>query len=114
MYCIPPFSPARGAVFGGLNEKEGILMQNLLKSEVSHQVASTSAIAFNVLSDVSFMDFFSLLSFEVIYVSFILIYNRLLLYFTSKIFQFLVCLLKKRQKNPFDWIGNHDFLFYSL
>lgn len=58
-------------------------MQNWMKSEVSHQAASPSATAFSVLSDLSFMGLFSLLIFEIIDVSFILIYNRLLLYFTS-------------------------------
>lgn len=70
---------------------------------------------FNVLSDLSFMDLFSLLIFEVIYVSFILIYNRLLLYITSfKDFPVFSLSFEEKTEKSFDWTGKQDFFILSF
>lgn len=62
------------------------------------------------------MDLFSLLIFEIIYVSFILIYNRSLLYFTY--FQdfpvFNLSFEEKTEKSFSLDCENMIFLFYSL
>lgn len=70
---------------------------------------------FNVLSDLSFMDLFSLLIFEVIYVSFILIYNRLLLYITSfKDFPVFSLSFEEKTEKSFDWTGKQDFFHFIV
>lgn len=61
------------------------------------------------------MDLFSLLIFEVIYVSFILIYNRLLLYITSfKDFPVFSLSFEEKTEKSFDWTGKQDFFILSF